>query len=168
MIINESGGSRRSIYSEFGNKQELLKAVLKRQISSQLDVLGNIDYQQPVDEALKTVCTKFVKGFLSSTMVALFRLISQVVVKMPEIGELIYQAGPLRGPTPLADYLQYLANKGQLVVEDKNFSAKMLIEMCKGRLHVQAILRPKVEVTTDEIVQHVDKAVNMFLKAHRV
>ncbi len=37
MIINETGGSRRSIYNEFGNKQGLLLAVVNGQVSKQAE-----------------------------------------------------------------------------------------------------------------------------------
>ncbi|GLX79186.1 TetR family transcriptional regulator [Thalassotalea insulae] len=166
MIISESGGSRRSIYDEFGNKQGLLMAVMKLKINSQLDVLASIDYQKPMDKALKDICSRFVQGFVSPTMLSLFRLVAQLVVKIPEIGELIYQEGPLRGVTPLADYLQHLSEQGQLAIDEPHFAAQMLIEMCKGRLHIQAILLPNHRISQQEIEQHVDKAVNVFLKAY--
>ncbi len=168
MIINESGGSRRSIYSEFGNKEGLLMAVIKSHITTQLDVLSSLDYQKPVDAALKEVCERFVEGLLSEAIVSLFRIVIQQVVKIPELGQLIYQRGPLKGVTPLADYLEYLTEQGQLNIDDKHYAAQMLIEMCKGRLHTQAILLAHTNISRDEIKQHVEKAVDLFIKAFQV
>ena len=168
MIINEAGGSRRSIYSEFGNKEGLLKAVLKFHIATQVDVLSSINYQLPPDIALKDVCGRFVQGFVSDTMVSLFRLITQLVVKMPEIGELIFNEGPLKGVTPLADYLADLDRKNILTVDDSHFAAQLLIEMVKGRLHLHALLLTKTPISSEKIEHHIDKAVDLFLRAYQM
>ena len=65
MIINESGGSRRNIYSEFGNKEKLLLAVISQQVRQQVGTLVDIDYALPPQQALSIVCRRFADGFLS-------------------------------------------------------------------------------------------------------
>lgn len=167
MIINQAGGSRRSIYSEFGNKQGLLKAVLKTHVANQIDILSSVNYQMEPKQALVDVCSRFVTGFLSDTIILLFRLVTQVVVTMPEIGELIFHEGPLKGTTPLADYLQYLNDENKVNIDDPYYAAQLLIEMAKGRLHMQAVLMPNTKISSEQITQHVEKAVDLFLKAYQ-
>ena len=60
MIINETGGSRRSIYNEFGNKHGLLMAVIQRQVKTQSEILTSINRDLDAKEALNQVCFKFV------------------------------------------------------------------------------------------------------------
>jgi len=166
MIINESGGSRRNIYSEFGNKEGLLVAVMREQAKAQVGTLLDINYALPPQQALSEVCEKFLRGMLSETLVGLFRLVSNIVPKIPEVGEMIYHYGPLTGCKPIGDYLAFLQEQGVLQVDDFEFASKLLIEMIKGRLHLRAILVPKESITGAEIKEHVDKTVSLFLKAY--
>ena len=167
MIISDSGGSRRNIYSEFGNKHGLLMAVIREQVIAQVNTLIDIDYDLPPEAALTDVCTRFVEGFLSETLIALFRLVTNIVPKIPEVGELIYMHGPLTGCKPVASYLDWLNNQQLLDIDDSDFAAKILIEMVKGRLHLKAILIPNEPITKQEIDEHISASVRLFLKAYQ-
>jgi AcrR family transcriptional regulator len=167
MIINEAGGSRRSIYNEFGNKQGLLMAVIQRQVKGQTEILTSINRDLEAKQALNQVCIKFVKGMLSAELMSLFRLVIQQVVKFPELGEMIYQKGPTVGVLPLVDYLTWLTEKKVLNIKNSHFSAQMLLEMAKGPLHTRSLLLPHKEATDEEITHQVALAVDIFLNAHR-
>lgn len=168
MIISEAGGSRRSIYNEFGNKQGLLMAVIHQQVVIQTGTIASIKTLELAPrDALKEMCFRFVKGMLSDTLVSLFRLVIQVVPKLPEVGALIYEKGPLKGMKPLTEYLMQLDEKGILKIEDPLYATQMLIEMVKGRLHLKILLIPQEKISDEEIHHHVDKAVDLFLKAYQ-
>ncbi|WP_286233697.1 TetR/AcrR family transcriptional regulator [Thalassotalea sediminis] len=166
MIISESGGSRRSIYNEFGNKQGLLLAVLREKVALQRRALESLDKNLPPQEALTNVCVKFVTGMLSHTMLALFRVVSQLVVKMPEIGEYIYQQGPMQCRGLIGNYLAELEQQGVVKIDDKDYAAQLLIEMANGRLHFKSLLLANTKVTKQEIEREVALAVKLFLKAY--
>ena len=168
MIINEAGGSRRSIYNEFGNKQGLLMAVIQRQVKVQSEILTSINRDLEAKEALNQVCCKFVLGMLSPELMSLFRLVVQQVVKFPELGEMIYKNGPMAGILPLVDYLSWLTEQNILKIENCHFSAQMLLEMAKGPLHTRSLLLPDKKVSDDEITSQVTKAVDIFLNAHKM
>jgi TetR/AcrR family transcriptional repressor of mexJK operon len=168
MIINEAGGSRRSIYKDFGNKKGLLIAVIKRQVSVQSQILTTINRDLEPKEALQKVCFKFVQGMQSPAVMSLFRLVIQQAVKLPELGEIIYQKGPLAGIFPLVEYLDFLTEKKVIQVENTYLAAQMLIEMAKGPLHTRTLLIPDHVATDDEISEQVGFAVDMFLNAYSI
>ena len=168
MIINEAGGSRRSIYNEFGNKHGLLMAVIQRQVKTQSEILTSINRDLEAKEALNQVCFKFVVGMLSPELMSLFRLVIQQVVKFPELGEMIYKNGPMTGILPLVDYLTWLTEQKLLKIENCHFSAQMLMEMAKGPLHTRSLLLPDKQASEEEISYQVTKAVDIFLHAHRM
>lgn len=168
MIINEAGGSRRSIYNEFGNKHGLLMAVIQRQVKTQSEILTSINRDLDAKEALNQVCFKFVVGMLSPELMSLFRLVVQQVVKFPELGEMIYKNGPMTGILPLVDYLTWLTEQKVLKIENCHFSAQMLMEMAKGPLHTRSLLLPDKKASDEEIFYQVTKAVEIFLHAHRM
>lgn len=167
MIINKAGGSRRSIYNEFGSKEGLLMAVIQRQVKVQSDILSSIDRNLAAKEALNQVCIKFVKGMLSPVLMSLFRLIVQQVVKFPELGEIIYEKGLMTGIVPLIEYIEWLAEQKVIKVNDSLFSAQILIEMSKGSLHTRCLLLLNSNVSDEEITEHVAKVVDKFLDAHK-
>jgi len=167
MIITESGGSRRSIYSEFGNKGGLLIAVVKLQVAAQTSTLKNIDYSLEPELALTAICEAFITGFISSEMIALFRLVSHLTPNMPDLGMLVYENGPLTGHQPIIEYLEYLERQNTLSINDKKFAAHSLINMAKTSLHTQAILVPSIEITKEEISAQARKSVRLFLNAYR-
>lgn len=168
MIINDAGGSRRSIYNEFGNKHGLLMAVIQRQVKNQTEILTSINRDLEAKEALNQVCFKFVVGMLSPELMSLFRLVVQQVVKFPELGEMIYKNGPMTGILPLVDYLTWLTEQKVLKIENCHFSAQMLMEMAKGPLHTRSLLLPDNQASEEEISYQVTKAVDIFLHAHRM
>ena len=105
---------------------------------------------------------------LSPELMSLFRLVVQQVVKFPELGEMIYQKGPMTGILPLADYLEWLKDQKILKIDNCHFSAQMLIEMAKGPLHTRSLLLPNKKASDEEISYQVAKAVDIFLNAHQV
>tara|TARA_R110001583_G_scaffold39890_1_gene127802 strand:- start:25777 stop:26433 length:657 start_codon:yes stop_codon:yes gene_type:complete len=168
MIISEAGGSRRSIYNEFGNKQGLLMSVIQQQVIIQTATIASIKTTELApSDALKEMCFRFVKGMVSETLVSLFRLVIQVVPKLPELGVLIYEKGPLKGTKPLTDYLMQLDEEGVLAIDDPFYATQMLMEMVKGRLHFKVLLLPNEKISDADIRQHIDKAVGLFLKAYQ-
>jgi len=167
MIIGEAGGSRRSIYHEFGNKQGLLTSVIQQQVLIHTASVASIELLQLAPrDALREMCFRFVKGIVSDTIVSLYRLVLQVVPKLPEIGVLVYEKGPLKGMKPLTDYLVLLDKENVISIDDPLFATQILMEMVKGRLHFKALLLPNEEITDENIQQQVDKAVDLFLKAY--
>lgn len=168
MIIKQTGGSRRSIYDEFGNKQGLLMAVVQRQVTRQSKTLTLINRDVEVKEALNQVCFKFVQGMLSPELISLFRLVVQQVVKFPELGEMINEKGLMAGVMPLVDYLSWLNEQKILSIENCYFSAQMLLEVAKGPLHTRSLLLPNKKISDEVIKQQVDQTVTVFLNAHRV
>ncbi|WP_259337779.1 TetR/AcrR family transcriptional regulator [Colwellia sp. RSH04] len=166
MIINKTGGSRRSIYNEFGNKKGLLVAVIQRQVYFQTETLNAIDRSLSASDCLNDVCFRFVKGMCSPEIRSLFRLVVQQTVKHPELGEMIYQSGPIMGVKPLEDYLIELNEKRILVIDDCHFAARFLLEMAKGPLYTNLLLLPQKQASDEEIKEQINIAVKVFIKSH--
>ncbi len=168
MIIKQSGGSRRNIYNEFGNKQGLLIAMLNHHIAIQANMIAAIDYSLPTPDALKALLFPFVESLLSDTLMSFFRLVSHVSIKIPEIGQLVYDKGPLTGLAPLNDYFEHLNKGSQFYFSEPQFSSQTLVEMSKAHLHLKRVLIPHQQISKDEIRDHINKTVDLFLKAYRI
>jgi len=120
-----------------------------------------------VHQALRQVCIPFVEGMVSDTLVGLFRIVVQMVEELPQLGDLIYHYGPLKGIAPLKAYLSHLHQKGELHVEHVDKAAGMLVDMARGRLHIERVLMPHRAINREAIADQVDYAIRVFIEAHQ-
>jgi TetR/AcrR family transcriptional repressor of mexJK operon len=92
-IIAVVGGSKETIYSNFGNKAKLFEAVVQQLCS---DVTINID-TRPVgtlEEQATRMARSFVSMVLSPQIMSFHRLVTSIGREFPEAGRLFYKTGP--------------------------------------------------------------------------
>ncbi|MGS2721127.1 TetR/AcrR family transcriptional regulator [Paraglaciecola aestuariivivens] len=163
MLIEQSGGSRRTVYAEFGNKEALFKAVLQQKVNQVNLLLSNIDEGHSVHENLVKVCQSFLHKLLEPDMLTLFRLLIRTTSDIPEIGQMMSQHVLIEGPQGLTDYLQQLQAKQLIQIQDPQLACHLLLGMVKGHLHMHAMLDPGFIATEQQIQQNVTQAVELFL-----
>lgn len=163
MLIEQAGGSRRTIYAEFGNKEGLFKAVLQQKVSEvQLILADTGNIHQPRQSLIK-VCYTFLSKLLEPDMVTLFKLMINTTQDIPDIGNMIYQHALVEGPKGLAKFLQQLADQGSIKIEDPQQASYLLLGMAKGHLHIHALLDPSFHIPAQQIKLQVEQAVDVFL-----
>lgn len=92
-IIAVVGGSKETIYSNFGNKAKLFEAVVQQLCS---DVTINID-TRPVgtlEEQATRMARSFVSMVLKPQIISFHRLVTSIGREFPEAGRLFYRTGP--------------------------------------------------------------------------
>ena len=92
-IIAVVGGSKETIYSNFGNKAKLFEAVVQQLCS---DVTINID-TRPVgtlEQQTARIARSFVSIVLTPQIMAFHRLMTSIGREFPEAGRLFYKTGP--------------------------------------------------------------------------
>jgi TetR/AcrR family transcriptional regulator, mexJK operon transcriptional repressor len=92
-IIEVVGGSKGTIYSNFGSKEKLLEAVVEQMCS---DVTIRIDTRAvgTVDEQLTRIARSFVSKVLSPEILYFHRLMTSIGRTFPKAGRLFYETGP--------------------------------------------------------------------------
>jgi TetR/AcrR family transcriptional repressor of mexJK operon len=92
-IIGVVGGSKGTIYSNFGNKEKLFEAVVARMCS---DVTIRIDTRLvgTVDQQLTRIAHSFLSKVLSPQTLCFHRLITSIGRTFPATGRLFYNSGP--------------------------------------------------------------------------
>ncbi|NBD31436.1 MAG: TetR family transcriptional regulator [Cyanobacteria bacterium] len=140
-IIERAGGSRRTIYQHFGNKEGLFVAVVEAILEHLLERLSMLNWQQnPPEEALVEAGTAFVKALTAPETLATFRMLLTEITRFPHLGETFFRNGP-------------------------DLTARQLLEMMKGDLQLRALLCPENLPTKEEIEVQVRFAVQRFLKS---
>ena len=163
MLIEQAGGSRRTIYAEFGNKEGLFKAVVKQKTSDMLLILSEPgDIRDPKSSLIK-VCHAFLTKILQPDMVALFKLMLNTLPHIPDLGDTFYQDSMVSGPEALASYLTRLNNAGIAKIDNPFDASQLLLGMVKGQLHMHCLLDSTFNPTEQQINQQVEQSVEIFL-----
>lgn len=167
-VIAVAGGSRRTIYDAFGNKEGLFAAAVQSVLDRALEPLGDLDLDDgPIDAALVRAGEAFVRMLTTQEAFALFRIVLSEVDHLPALGQMLFERGPEQAYAIVGSYLHRQAAAGYLRLDDPEATARHLLEMMKGDLHLRGLLTPGW--TPDEAMIHasVTRAVAVFLDGAR-
>jgi AcrR family transcriptional regulator len=112
-IIDVVGGSKGTIYSNFGGKEKLFEAVVE-QICS--DVTIRIDTRPigTIDEQLTRIGRSFVDKVLSPQVLRFHRLVTSIGRAFPATGRLFYATGPRTAYRIIADWIAVQQRDGNI------------------------------------------------------
>ncbi len=118
-IVAVAGGSKSTIYAEFGNKEGLFAAVVDSIVGEIVRPLPDAqDVSLGLRDALLYLAREHASVVLSDRHAALIRLVAAEVSRLPEIGKIYYETGPARGHTKLEAYLASQVAEGLLRIDD--------------------------------------------------
>ncbi len=112
-IIGVVGGSKGTIYSNFGNKEKLFEAVVARMCS---DVTIRIDTRLvgTVDQQLTRIAHSFLSKVLSPQTLCFHRLITSIGRTFPATGRLFYNSGPRTVYQIIAEWITLQQKAGNI------------------------------------------------------
>lgn len=112
-IIDVVGGSKGTIYSNFGSKEKLFEAVVEQMCS---DVTIRIDTRAvgSLDEQLTRIAHSFVSRVLSPEILCFHRLMTSIGRTFPKAGRLFYETGPRTVYQLIADWVALHQEKGNI------------------------------------------------------
>src|SRR5271154_5194438 len=97
MIVEVAGGSKSTVYSEFGGKCGLFISSIEKLCRESNDPLATIDYSGlSLEESLKKLSFHILKLITARRSVELHRLAIGEAANCPEVGEAWYTHGPAR------------------------------------------------------------------------
>jgi AcrR family transcriptional regulator len=167
-VIERAGGSRRSIYTEFGGKKGLLEALIT-EISTEI-LSGQLEDAAREDDlraALKHFARNIVSTLASADGTALSRVVLQYLFHSPERARRLQEQGPGRGARLLAERLEAARARGEIEAADCLAAANLFIGMVRGNLYFERVLQLRPPPGEEEIEAHVDAAVDIFLNGLR-
>lgn len=165
MIIARAGGSRRTIYQAFGNKEGLFVAVLGEMVKR---LLGTIAEHEAAGETPEEVLAAFGRRFLYTLtrqpVIRIFRQVVSQCPRLPGLGDAFFKAGPERGYAALADYLRRQEAAGRIALRHPpGITAALFLEMVKGDLQMRSLLYPDFTPSDAEITDRVERSVAILL-----
>ena len=141
-VIASAGGSRATVYAQFGNKEGLFAAIIAGVCDRMLAPLdAAIDAGRPLADVLRAFALRYATAFLEPGRVALFRVAA----------------------ARLGDYLAGAKRRRELKVRHPAIAARIFLEMITGDLHKRALFGVPPAPSPAEIEEVVEAAVASFL-----
>lgn len=167
-IVRRAGGSKRTVYKYFGNKEELFAAIIASLAAQMLSPLGAaINSDSDLQKTLEKLGKAYLDVLLREDSLTIFRTVVSEGVRFPELAKTFFLNGPNAAVTRLSGYLEQQVKNGSLKLEDTHAAARQYFGMIRSDLHMRAALGLELP-TADEISQEVNRAVAMFVREYSV
>ena len=164
MVIARAGGSRRTVYQEFGNKEGLFGAVITHRVRKILDAFNEFEAgSHSPEQTLTGFARRFITLMISDDFMRLYRVLAAEIPRFPELGRVFYDHGPAVSKRTLATYLRRQTDAGNLAVENPEEQAVLFLGMVRGGPHLKALVQPGWTPEPGEIDAHIALAVKTFL-----
>lgn len=164
-VIAVAGGSRSTLYQQFGDKEGLFAAIIGEICDDiSIPLTGGPEGDPDPGTVLQAFALRFMKRLMEPESLALYRLVIAESRRLPGLGSQVFAAGPERGARALADYLRAQSRAGRMRLRDPDLSVRIFLEMIKGDLHTRALFRAGPPPSAREIEATVRAAVGIFLR----
>jgi AcrR family transcriptional regulator len=159
--------SKGTLYVYFKDKDELFKAIAAKECVFQAEGIFSFDEADPdVEAVLMRVFTGFVKTLCEPGRHSSLRAVIAIADRMPEVGQMFYQAGPAVGLARTRAYLDAEVAAGRLVIPDCEIAAAQLIESSHATLFKPMLFNFAPPPAPERIEYVVGIAVKAFLAAY--
>lgn len=159
--------SKLTIYSHFGNKDELFKAVIaakcdESKLRDDYESLKSV----PVREAFMQIAARFADMIFTQDVIDMHRIVIGESALKPKISELMYDAGPKPAKAALAEFLAYQHKSGTLSIPDPQAATRHFFCLLKGERHFKVLMNLEPLPNAREKAAHVKDCVELFLRAY--
>ena len=163
-IIARSGGSRATIYTQFGNKEALFAAIIGALCARMLTPFAAMGADRAPQATLTDFAVTFLRALMTPTSLALYRLVIGEGHRFPELAERVFRAGPDAAAARIAAYLKGEVQRGRLRIKRPEIAARVFLEMIKGDLHTRALFNVPPQPSARQIDRCARDAVRLFLE----
>lgn len=164
-VIERIGGSKRTIYNEFGSKQGLFAALIVHTAEQALEALAPSQMGgHDLRSTLQDFGQKFMSVIMSPVVLALYRAIVHESVRFPELAQIYWDNGPGSVTAHLAKALEKYRGNGEITVDDSATAADIFIGMIRGNIHQQVIIGLRSPPCDKETHSIVKTKVNIFME----
>jgi len=165
-VLSVVGGSKRTLYGHFENKEALFKAIVAQVSDRVLSALTPQIDTKAFQETLIDMGVRYLQVMTSPEGIALYRAMVAEAPHFPDLAHTFMQNGPSRASAHLADYFRDYAKKEGLKISDPDLAAAQFMGMVRGNVHLLAVFTGQ-RPSKQKIRTIVTTAVEMFLRGYR-
>jgi TetR/AcrR family transcriptional repressor of mexJK operon len=157
--------SKATLYNHFDSKPALLAAVVSALCTALLRTMTEaVTESDDVENNLKKIATSFMDLLFAEDGLAIYRLVIAESHDFPELGQLVYESGPLPALNWLENYLQRLNAGGRFNIADPTFAANAFFNLLKGDLYLPCLLAIKPLPSTDEKNRVINQVIPFYMR----
>ena len=169
-IAADAGVSKLTVYSHFGDKDNLFREVIRSRIQDLLpEETYFFDPQADIEETLLRVALTHARLDCNAETVGTFRaILSDCRQGNPRYGKLIWEEGAMRTHGLMERLLQQAVDAGKLDIDDVPHASVQFITLIKGNLMMRQMFgcTECPESYAREIETTARAGVKMFLRAY--
>lgn len=163
-IVQQVGGTKTNIYTHFGGKEGLFRAIIESLSQELLEPLSHMDIVGlSPHEALTVFGRKYLSVVLMEKTVGLHRLAIAESSQFPELGRIWHTVGPETAYQELANYISLQQQLGRFKNCKPRLVASQFLYMLLNDIHLQLLLGLVSPPSSSEINTLVDETVETFL-----
>jgi len=165
--------SKQTVYKHFGDKNELLLAIVNNALESTvtpfLARITALADTADLEGDLTALAADYLRAVLQEPVVQLRRLVVGEANRVPELAQLYYDQAPARTLAAFAECFSVLHDRGLLRVPEPADAAEHFAFLVVGRCIDQALFcgGPDVLASVD-VGSHVRAGVRVFLAAYQI
>lgn len=167
-VIARVGGSKRTIYSYFGNKEQLFATIVQEISRRAMGSLGEEDLgRADLETTLHEVGRRYLEVIMSPEALQLYRTVVAEGSRFPQLARVFFETGPGRASASLAKVLARMGDSWGLAGRDHRQLAEHYLGMIRDDLHLQVVLGLRPPPNPEEAEAAVRSAVDIFLSGVR-
>ena len=167
-IIRRAGGSRRTIYTQFGGKEGLFKALVTEVATRALAPMReSADMEGGLEEALFYFADRLLSALFTPSGLDLSRLAMADGSRFPELAKVYFVSGPQTARAGLAALLDAAKERGEITCPDTMMAASQFVGMLRDNCYLEVLLKLRPAPEQHEREALVRSAVGIFLHGIR-
>ena len=166
LIAKNADVSKQTVYSHFGNKDDLFSASVECKCESlQILDLSLNDLSDP-QTILLTLAKNFTDFLTSKEACAVHKICVFESNTYPQVSDIFYQAGPLRVTNKVTQLMDNLHQQKILTIENPRHAALQFLNMMKGELWMQIEFNTKERISPEEVDEYLRDSVAFFIRGY--
>lgn len=163
-IARRAGVSKQTLYNRYGNKAELVRALVERRVDLMTAPFRAPEAIDHPEDALAAYARTLL-DIITRTH-SLLRVTVQSAAEMPDVAKVVFETGPMRSRREIASFLEAEARAGRVAVDDPMQAAEFFAGMVIGHRQTGSLLgmtKPLAALEMDKIAR---EAARRFLRAY--
>ncbi|MCP4467967.1 MAG: TetR/AcrR family transcriptional regulator [Halieaceae bacterium] len=165
-VALSAGASKQTVYSHFGNKEELFSEVVEAKCQQHQLTEELFETDRPAEEVLLELAVHLTDLLLTDDAIRMHRICVANAGHRSRISEMFWAAGPNQLNARLTRYLARQTKSGALNIDNQQYAAQQFLCMAKGEAQCKQILGLDNSKNLDELDEYLRSCVAMFIAAY--
>lgn len=164
-VIAKVGGSKRTLYAYFGDKDGLFSEIVLRLCAEIVSPLTELNLKgMPLRDALESIARTFFDVVLAPRTLALHRLVVAEAPRAPEVARTFFSAAPATSYRCLEEYFQWAEGAGLVTPGDAYRRSAIFLDALTADFQLRCLLGLMETPTLEERQSLTKEAVSIFMK----